>query len=77
MSKDVASALGHTNTLKAIRDHIDNEDKGMNEMVTPCGNQGVFFINESGLYSLIFSSKQPQAKAFKRWVTAEVLPQIA
>ena len=76
VGKDVATALGYTNTLKAIRDHVDSEDKGVNEMVTPGGNQRVLFINESGLYSLILSSKLPQAKAFKRWVTAEVLPQI-
>ena len=76
VGKDVATALGYTNTLKAIRDHVDSEDKGVNEMVTPGGTQKVIFINESGLYSLILSSKLPQAKEFKRWVTAEVLPQI-
>ena len=74
--KDVAKALGYTNTLKAIRDHVDSEDKGVNEMVTPGGTQKVVFINESGLYALILSSKLPQAKEFKRWVTSEVLPQI-
>ena len=72
----MAQALGYTNTLKAIRDHVDSEDKGVNEMVTPGGNQKVIFINESGLYSLVLSSKLPQAKDFKRWVTSEVLPQI-
>jgi len=76
VGKDVAEALGYTNTLKAIRAHVDSEDKGVNEMVTPGGNQKVIFINESGLYSLVLSSKLPQAKEFKRWVTAEVLPQI-
>ena len=76
VGKDVAQALGYTNTLKAIRDHVDSEDKGVNEMVTPGGNQRVIFINESGLYSLVLSSKLPQAKEFKRWVTSEVLPQI-
>jgi prophage antirepressor-like protein len=76
VGKDVATALGYTNTLKAIRDHVDSEDKGVNEMVTPGGIQKVVIINESGLYSLILSSKLPQAKAFKRWVTSEVLPQI-
>ena len=76
VGKDVAQALGYTNTLKAIRDHVDSEDKGVNEMVTPGGNQRVIFINESGLYALVLSSKLPQAKEFKRWVTAEVLPQI-
>ena len=76
VGKDVATALGYANSQKAIRDHVDSEDKGVNEMVTPGGTQKVIFINESGLYSLILSSKLPQAKAFKRWVTAEVLPQI-
>ena len=76
IGKDVAQALGYTNTLKAIRVHVDSEDKGVNEMVTPGGNQKVIFINESGLYSLVLSSKLPQAKDFKRWVTSEVLPQI-
>ena len=76
VGKDVATALGYTNTLKTIRDHVDSEDKGVNEMVTPGGIQKVVIINESGLYSLILSSKLPQAKAFKRWVTSEVLPAI-
>ena len=76
VGKDVATALGYANTLKAIRTHVDIEDKGVNEMVTPGGTQKVILINESGLYSLILSSKLPQAKEFKRWVTAEVLPQI-
>lgn len=76
VGNDVAKALGYTNLQKAIRDHVDSDDKGVNEMVTPGGNQKVIFINESGLYALILSSKLPQAKAFKRWVTCEVLPQI-
>ena len=56
--------------------HPDDEDKGGAVLSTPGGNQEVIFINESGLYSLILSSKLPQAKAFKRWVTSEVLPSI-
>ena len=76
VGKDVAEALGYSNPLKAIRDHVDLDDKGVNETFTPSGNQGVIFINESGLYALILSSKLPQAKAFKRWVTSEVLPAI-
>ena len=76
VGKDVAEALGYSNPLKAIRDHVDLDDKGVNETFTPSGNQGVIFINESGLYSLILSSKLPQAKAFKRWVTSDVLPAI-
>lgn len=74
--KDVAVALGYSNPLKAIRDHVDNEDRGMNETFTPGGKQFIAVINESGLYSLILSSKLPSAKQFKRWVTSEVLPSI-
>lgn len=76
VGKDVASVLGYTNPQKAIRDHVDAEDKGVNEMFTPGGKQQVPIINESGLYSLILSSKLESAKAFKRWVTSEVLPSI-
>ena len=77
VGKDVAQALGYNNPLKAIRDHVDEDDKGVNVSFTPGGKQKTTIINESGLYSLILSSKLPQAKAFKRWVTNEVLPQIA
>jgi prophage antirepressor-like protein len=76
VGKDVAMALGYSNPLKALRVHVDDEDKGVTEMGTPGGTQKVTFINESGLYSLILSSKLPQARAFKRWVTSEVLPAI-
>ena len=76
VGKDVAEALGYNNPQKAIRDHVDDEDKGLNESFTPGGNQKMILINESGLYSLILSSKLEQAKAFKRWVTSEVLPAI-
>ena len=58
------------------RDHVDEEDKGVTEMVTPGGKQSVPIINESGLYSLVLSSKLPGAKKFRRWVTSEVLPSI-
>lgn len=75
--KDVASILGYTNPLKAVRDHVDEDDKGVNESFTPeGGTQKTIFINESGLYSLILSSKLPAAKKFKHWVTSEVLPAI-
>ena len=74
--KDVARALGYTNPQKALRDHVSLEDKGVNEMVTPGGTQQATFINESGLYSLILSSKLESAKRFKHWVTSEVLPSI-
>lgn len=76
MGKDVAEALGYTNPAKAIRNHVSDEDKGVNEMDTPGGKQQLIIINESGLYSLILGSKLEKAKEFKRWVTAEVLPTI-
>ena len=76
VGKDVATILGYTNPLKAIRDHVDEDDKGVNEMVTPGGKQDITIINESGLYSLILSSKLQSAKKFKKWVTSEVLPSI-
>lgn len=73
--KDVAAALGYSNPQKAVRDHVDIEDKTVNELFTVNGTMAIL-INESGLYSLILSSKLPSAKTFKRWVTSEVLPQI-
>ena len=76
VGKDVAAALGYQNPQRAIRDHVDEEDKGVTEMVTPGGKQSVPIINESGLYSLVLSSKLPGAKKFRRWVTSEVLPSI-
>ena len=77
VAKDVATILGYnSNPAKAIRDHVDDEDKGVNETFTPGGKQKITIINESGLYSLILSSKLPNAKKFKRWVTSEVLPTI-
>ena len=75
MGSDVARRLGYKNPQKALRDHVDEEDKTLNESFTVNGTTPIL-INESGLYSLILSSKLPQAKAFKRWVTSEVLPQI-
>ncbi len=76
VGKDVATSLGYTNPTKAIKDHIDDEDKLMNESLVSLGQRGGWLINESGLYSLILSSKLPSAKVFKRWVTSEVLPSI-
>lgn len=76
IGKDVAEILGYTNTAKAIRDHVDDEDKLTERFVLSGQNREVVFINESGLYSLILSSKMPNAKKFKRWVTSEVLPSI-
>ena len=76
IGKDIATVLGYTNPLKAVRDHVDDEDKGVNEMDTPGGKQTFVCINESGLYSLILRSQLPEAKAFKRWITHEVIPSI-
>ena len=75
VGKDVAKALGYKNPQKALRDHVDEDDRTVNESFTVNGTQPVL-INESGLYALILSSKLKEAKAFKRWVTSEVLPQI-
>lgn len=76
VGKDVALALGHTNPQRAIRDHVDDDDKGVTEIVTPGGKQNMPVVNESGVYALIFNSKLPTAKKFKHWVTSEVLPDI-
>lgn len=76
VGKDVAEILGHSNPQRALRDYIDDDDKGVTKIVTPGGTQTMAIINESGLYSLILSSKLPNAKKFKKWVTSEVLPSI-
>nr|DAU83171.1 MAG TPA: repressor domain protein [Bacteriophage sp.] len=76
VAKDIAEILQYTNTQKAIRDHVDEEDKLTERIVLSGQNREVICINESGLYSLILSSKMSGAKSFKRWVTSEVLPQI-
>lgn len=89
VGKDVAKALGYSNPRKAIREHVDQEDRVTlgeqnalhnakeGERFVPLGlKRNTVIINESGLYSLILSSKLPQAKQFKRWVTSEVLPAI-
>lgn len=78
VGKDVASILGYSNTRKAIQDHVDQEDKkdGVTIRDSIGRNQKPMIINESGLYSLILSSKLPRAKKFKHWVTSEVLPAI-
>lgn len=76
VGKDIAAALGYSNPQKAIRDHVDALDKGVNEMDTPGGKQQMPIINESGVYSLIFGSKLEGAVRFKRWVTGEVLPTL-
>lgn len=76
VGKDVAEVLGYSVARKAIYDHVDAEDKGAFQIGTPSGEQSMTIINESGLYSLILSSKLPNAKQFKHWVTSEVLPSI-
>ena len=78
VGKDVATALGYSNTRKALQDHVDKEDKrdGVTIRDSIGRIQKAVFINESGLYALILSSKLEQAKAFKHWVTSEVLPAI-
>lgn len=76
VGKDVALVLGYGNSRDALSRHVDEEDKGVVKHDTLGGAQDMTIINESGLYSLIFSSKLPNAKKFKRWVTNEVLPAI-
>ena len=76
VGKDVAEILGYQNASKALADHVDDEDKLNNDSLSSLGQRGGWLINESGLYSLILSSKLPSAKRFKRWVTSEVLPAI-
>lgn len=76
VGKDVANVLGYSNHRDAINKHVDEEDKGVAKCDTLGGVQELSVINESGLYSLVLSSKLPTAKKFKRWVTSEVLPAI-
>lgn len=76
VGKDVAKILGYSRPTDTIRKHVDEEDKGVAKLETPGGLQKIMVVNESGLYSLIISSKLPQAKQFKHWVTSEVLPSI-
>jgi prophage antirepressor-like protein len=80
VGKDVAEALGYKNTRDALSKHVDVEDKLLRDGVAICDSMGrkqmPVLINESGLYSLVLSSKLPGAKKFRRWITSEVLPQI-
>ena len=76
VSKDVATALGYSNSRDAISKHVFDDDKGVAKCDTPSGRQEMSVINESGLYALIFGSKLDRAKRFKHWVTAEVLPSM-
>lgn len=76
VGKDVARILGYTDENKAIAMHVDDEDKLNDKTALSLGQRGGWLINESGLYSLVLSSKLPSAKKFRRWVTSEVLPSI-
>lgn len=76
VGKEIAQILGYKKPANAINKHVDEDDKGVTKLGTPGGAQNVTIINESGLYSLIFSSKLESAKRFKRWVTSEVLPTL-
>lgn len=76
VGKDVAEVLGYVDPNKAVVKHVDDDDKLNDKTASSLGQRGGWFINESGLYSLILSSKLPNAKKFKRWVTSEVLPTI-
>lgn len=76
VGKDVAEVLGYTDTDKAIRNHVDDEDKLTRQFSGSGQARGMVVINESGLYSLVLSSKLPSAKRFKRWITSEVLPAL-
>ncbi len=76
VGKDVADALGYENPQKAVRTHVDEEDRGVTKMDTPGGMQNVAIINEPGLYALILGSKLERAKRFKHWVTSEVFPAL-
>ena len=76
IGKDVAKILGYKDTNQAIRKHVDKEDQKSCPVVSTGQVRWIIFINESGFYSLLLSSKLETAKKFKRWVTSEVLPAI-
>ena len=76
VGRDVAAALEYKDTVNALKSHVDDEDKARWQITTQYGNKEAVFINESGLYSLILSSKMDKAREFKHWVTAEVIPEI-
>ena len=76
VAKDITDRLGFANGRKAVIDHVDEEDKGVTKCDTPGGSQNLTIINESGLYSLVLSSTLASAKKFRRWITAEVIPEI-
>ena len=76
IGKEITDFLEYKNSRKALKDHVDIEDKGVTKRYTLGGKQEMTIINESGFYSLILRSKTPKAKEFKKWVTKEVLPSI-
>lgn len=76
VGKDVAEALGYKNPRQALASNVEVEDRGVHSVDTPSGEQEMTIINESGLYSLVLSSKLPNARKFRRWVTTEVLPTV-
>ena len=76
VGKDVATVLGYADPNKALAMHVEDEDKLNDKTASSLGQRGGWIINESGLYSLILSSKLPTAKAFKRWITHDVIPSI-
>ena len=76
IGKEITDFVEYKNSRKALKDHVDIEDKGVTKRYTLGGKQEMTIINESGFYSLILRSKTPKAKEFKRWVTKEVLPSI-
>lgn len=76
IGKEIATVLGYKNASDALIKHVDDEDKGVAKRDTLGGKQNIVIINESGLYSLVLSSKLEKAKAFKRWVTSEVIPAV-
>lgn len=76
VGKDVAEVLGYSNTADAVQKHVDDDDKLTSQIAIAGQNRNIIIINESGLYSLVLSSKLPGAKQFKRWITSEVIPSI-
>lgn len=76
VGKDVAQALGYSQTAKAVREHVKDNHKGMSVLDTPGGKQETTIIDEAGLYSLVMRAKTDKAEAFQEWVTSEVLPAI-
>lgn len=76
VGKDVAVSLGYSNTADAVQKHVDDDDRLTSQIAIAGQNRNIVIINESGLYSLVLSSKLPTAKKFKRWVTNEVIPSI-